>query len=136
VGAMPDQLPTPVRKARALGVLAIAVSIPALALLWSQLDGDDRPAPPALPTDQPSTAPTVLAEEIVASTSLPVSAPASPAPLVVPDPPDGTSSSSSTPPPTLIPPVTVTSPTRRTTTTPPDTTTTAPPTTTPAHGDS
>ncbi len=125
---MPDQLPPPARKARALGVLAIAVSIPVLALVWSQLD-DDRPELPARPTDDASTAPTVLAEEIVPSTSLPVSPPASPATFLVPDPPVGTSSSSSTPPPTLIPPVTVTAPNRRTTTTQPVTTTIAPTTT-------
>ena len=105
------------------------MSIPVLALVWSQLD-DDRPDAPgrARPTTR-STAPTVLAEEIVPSTSIPVSPPASPATFLVPDPPVGTSSSSSTPPPTLIPPVTVTAPNRRTTTTQPVTTTIAPTTT-------
>jgi hypothetical protein len=105
---MSEQLPTRESKARALGILACAVSIPVVVLVWSQLDRDDPPTGPAPPIAEGSTAPTVLAEEIVASTSLPDSPPASPATFPLPDPsvvPTGTPTS---PPPTLIPPVTVT----------------------------
>jgi len=128
---MPEHLPPSRSKARTLGVLACALTIPVVALVWSQLDRDDRRTPPVRPTAEGSTAPTVLAQEVVpppsSPDSLPDSPPTSPATFLLPDPsvvPEDTSST--TPPPTLIPPVVVTPPAQRTTTTRPATTTTAP----------
>jgi hypothetical protein len=132
---MSAQRPTRDTRARTLGVLACALSIPVVALVWSQHDRDDPPAAPGGPIAESSTAPTVLAEELVASTSLPDSPPASPATSLLPDPSVVPNATPTSPPPTLIPPVTVTAPAQRTTTTRPAPATTAPPTTTPAPAD-